>query len=128
MRQRLSGVSAEFSLAGLLAPLSVETFLDEIWALDHYHVKRGCPGFFDALLSGSSTVDGLLELFRHEPSAVRLVREKTKRAPTATRLLMAASILSVSATTLPTVTRSFWTALSNTCGRWGRWPVRSKSR
>jgi ribosomal protein L16 Arg81 hydroxylase len=81
MRQRLSAVSAEFSLAGLLAPLSVETFLDEIWALDHYHVKRGCPGFFDALLPGSSTVDELLELFRHEPSAVRLVRGKDKKGP-----------------------------------------------
>ncbi|MGB6512544.1 MAG: cupin, partial [Mycobacterium sp.] len=81
MRQRSSGVSAEFSLAGLLAPLSVETFLDEIWAADHYHVKRGCPGFFDALLPGSSTVDELLELFRQEPSAVRLVRGRDQKGP-----------------------------------------------
>jgi hypothetical protein len=79
MQQRLSGVSTEFSLAGLLAPLSVETFLDEIWALDHHHVKRGCPGFFDALLPGPSTVDALLELFRQEPSAVRLVRGRDKK-------------------------------------------------
>ena len=81
MRQRSSGVSAEFSLAGLLERLSVETFLDEIWAVDHYHVKRGCPGFFDALLPGSSTVEELLELFRHEPSAVGLVRGKDKKGP-----------------------------------------------
>ena len=79
MQQRLSGVSAEFSLAGLLAPLSVETFLDEIWDLDHHHVKRGRPGFFDALLPGPSTVDELLELFRREPSAVRLVRGRDKK-------------------------------------------------
>src|ERR1700722_20195550 len=79
MRQRLSGVNAEFSLAWLLQPLSVETFLGEIWAEDHYHVKRGCPGFFDALLPGPSTVDELLELFRREPSAVRLVRGRDKK-------------------------------------------------
>jgi ribosomal protein L16 Arg81 hydroxylase len=87
MQQRLSGVNAEFSLAGLLQPLSVETFLDEIWTVDHYHVKRGCPGFFDALLPGSSTVDELLELFRHEPSAVRLVRGKDKKGPDSYRLV-----------------------------------------
>jgi ribosomal protein L16 Arg81 hydroxylase len=87
MRQRSSGVSAEFSLAGLLEPLSVETFLDEIWAVDHYHVERGCPGFFDALLPGSSTVDELLELFHHEPSAVRLVRGKDKKGPDNYRLV-----------------------------------------
>ena len=34
MQQRLSGVDVEFSLAWLLQPLSVETFLDEIWAED----------------------------------------------------------------------------------------------
>jgi len=95
MRQRSSGVSAEFSLAGLLERLSVETFLDEIWAVDHYHVKRGCPGFFDALLPGSSTVDELLELFRHEPSAVRLVRGKTKRAPTGVALHFAQLVIKV---------------------------------
>ncbi|MFZ0714945.1 cupin domain-containing protein [Mycobacterium sp.] len=79
MQQRLSGVSAEFSLAGLLAPLSVENFLDEIWGRDHHHVKRGCPGFFDALLPGPSTIDELLELFRREPSAVRLVMGRDKK-------------------------------------------------
>jgi ribosomal protein L16 Arg81 hydroxylase len=79
MQQRLSGVSAKFSLAGLLAPQSVETFLDEIWDSDHYHVKRGCPGYFDGLLPGPSMVDELLDLFRREPSAVRLVRGRDKK-------------------------------------------------
>ena len=80
MRQRLPGDSVEFSLARLLEPLSVETFLDDIWAKDHYHVKRGCPDYFDGLLPGPSRVDVLLEMFRHEPSAVRLVRGPDKRA------------------------------------------------
>jgi ribosomal protein L16 Arg81 hydroxylase len=79
MRERSSGVSAEFSLAWLLQPLSVETFLDDIWAQDHYHVKRGCPGYFDGLLPASSAVDELLELFRREPAAVRLVKGRDKK-------------------------------------------------
>ena len=68
--QKPSGVDTGFSLAWLLEPLSVETFLDEIWGGDHYHIKRGCPGYFNGLLPGPSTVDELLELFRREPSAV----------------------------------------------------------
>jgi hypothetical protein len=79
MQQRLTGVNVEFSLPWLLEPLSVETFLDDIWAKDHYHVKRGCPDYFDGLLPGPSTVDDLLELFRREPSAVRLVRGRDKK-------------------------------------------------
>jgi len=79
MRERSSGVSVEFSLAWLLQPLSVETFLDEIWAATHHHIKRGCPGYFDGLLRGPSTVDELLELFRLEPSAVRLVKGRDKK-------------------------------------------------
>jgi ribosomal protein L16 Arg81 hydroxylase len=83
MRPRLP---AELSLAWLLAPLSVETFLDEIWAKDHHHVTRDCPGHFDALLPGPSTVDQLLELIRHEPSVLRLVRGKDKKGPDSYRL------------------------------------------
>jgi ribosomal protein L16 Arg81 hydroxylase len=79
MQQRLSGVNVEFSLARLLQPLSVETFLDEIWADDHYHIKRGCPDYFDGLLPGPSTIDELLESFRREPSAVRLVKGRDKK-------------------------------------------------
>ena len=79
MHQRMSGVDVEFSLAWLLQPLSVETFIDDIWSHDHYHVKRGCPGYFDGLLPGPSAVDELLELFRREPAAVRLVRGRDKK-------------------------------------------------
>jgi ribosomal protein L16 Arg81 hydroxylase len=70
----------------LLAPLSVQTFLDEIWAKDHHHVRRGSPGHFDALLPGPSTVDQLLELIRHEPSVLRMVRGKDKKGPDSYRL------------------------------------------
>lgn len=73
------GVSAEFSLAWLLQPLSVETFVDEIWAETHHHIKRSCSGYFDGLLPGPSTVDELLELFRLEPPAVRLVKGRDKK-------------------------------------------------
>jgi ribosomal protein L16 Arg81 hydroxylase len=79
MQQRLSGVDVEFSLAWLLKPLSVETFLDEIWAADHHHIKRGCPDYFGGLLPGPSTRDELLELFGREPSAVRLVKGRDKK-------------------------------------------------
>jgi ribosomal protein L16 Arg81 hydroxylase len=83
MRPRLP---AELSLAWLLAPLSVQTFLDEIWAKDHHHVTRDRPGYFDALLPGPSTVDQLLELIRHEPSVLRMVRGKDKKGPDSYRL------------------------------------------
>jgi ribosomal protein L16 Arg81 hydroxylase len=87
MRQRIPGVNTELSLAWLLEPLSVETFIDEIWATDHCHIKRGRPGYFDALLPGPSTVDDLMELFRREPSGVRLVRGKDKKGPDRYRLV-----------------------------------------
>jgi lysine-specific demethylase/histidyl-hydroxylase NO66 len=78
MQQRLSGVDVEFSLAWLLQPLPVETLLDEIWGATHYHVKRGCAGYFDSLLHGPSAAEALLESYRREPSAVRLVRGEEK--------------------------------------------------
>jgi hypothetical protein len=87
MQQRASGVNVEFSLAWLLQPLSVETFLDGIWAATHHHIKRDCPGYFDRLLPGPSTVDELLELFRREPSAVRLVKGRDKKGSDNYRLV-----------------------------------------
>ena len=84
MRQRSPGVDTEMSLASLLEPLSVKTFLDEIWGKDHRHFTSARS--FDALLPGPSTVDGLLELFRHEPAALRLVRGKDKKGPDSYRL------------------------------------------
>jgi bifunctional lysine-specific demethylase and histidyl-hydroxylase NO66 len=85
-QQPLSGVNIEFSLAWLLQPLPVETFLDEIWGATHHHVKRGCAGYFDGLLDGPSAVEQLLELFRREPSAVRFVRGDEKHGSDAYRL------------------------------------------
>ncbi|MFZ0906534.1 MAG: cupin domain-containing protein [Mycobacterium sp.] len=78
MQQRLSGVDVEFSLAWLLQPLPVETLLDEIWGATHYHVKRGCADYFGGLLHGPSAAEALLESYRREPSAVRLVRGEEK--------------------------------------------------
>lgn len=52
----------------------MQTFLDEIWAVKHHHVKRCATGYFDRLLPGPSAVDQLLEHVAPEPSAVRLVR------------------------------------------------------
>ena len=63
----------------MLQPLAVETFLNEIWAKTHYHVKRCCAGYFDNLLPGPATVDELLELFHREPTSVRLMRGKDRK-------------------------------------------------
>jgi ribosomal protein L16 Arg81 hydroxylase len=76
----LGRLTIEPSLAWLLAPLTVETFLDKIWTATHYHVKRHCAGYFDSLLHGPSAVEELLELFRREPSAVRLMRGNDKKS------------------------------------------------
>lgn len=75
------GLTIELSLAWLLQPLTKQTFLDEIWAETHYHVKRCRADYFDSLFAGASTVDELLELFRREPSTGHLVREKDKKGP-----------------------------------------------
>src|SRR6201996_282647 len=81
MPQRSSGVDPESSLRWLLAPLTVETFLTEIWGQSHYHVSRNCPEYFDTLFDGSASVDQLLGLFRPDLSLVRLVRENDKKEP-----------------------------------------------
>lgn len=75
MPQCSSGVDPESSLGWLLAPLTVETFLTEIWGQSHYHVSRNCPEYFDTLFGGSASVDQLLGLFRPDLSLVRLVRK-----------------------------------------------------
>jgi len=81
MQQRLSGVDPGLSLTWLLQPLSVETFLNEIWGATHYHVSRNSPAYFDSLLDGSASVDELLALFRPDLSLVSLVRENDKKDP-----------------------------------------------
>ena len=78
--------TVDLSLGWLLQPLAVETFLDEVWQTQHWHVQRGCPNYFDRLLHGSSALDELLEAARPQPSAVRLVKGAHKEEPGAYRL------------------------------------------
>jgi ribosomal protein L16 Arg81 hydroxylase len=86
MQQRVSGVRGNPSLAWLLHPLPVETFLGQVWGVADYHGKRDRADYFDGLLPGPCTLDKLLELFRLEPSAVRLVRGTQKYGPDTYRL------------------------------------------
>jgi hypothetical protein len=65
----------------LLDPLTVETFLDEIWGTTHYHLKRRRAGYFDGLVHGASTVEELLEHLAAEPSAVGLVKGIDNKDP-----------------------------------------------
>ncbi len=74
------GVTIEPSLAWLLHPLAVKTFLHEIWGATHYHVKRCCAGYFDSLLQAPSAIEELLELFRGEPSTVHLLRGEDRKS------------------------------------------------
>jgi bifunctional lysine-specific demethylase and histidyl-hydroxylase NO66 len=81
MPQRSPGDDPDSSLGWLLSPLTVETFLTEIWGQTHYHVSRGSPDYFDTLFGGSASVDQLLGLFRPDLSLVRLVRQNDKKDP-----------------------------------------------
>ena len=75
------GITVDSSLAWLLQPVGVDTFLDEIWATRHHHIKRCRPGYFDRLLPGASAVGELLEQVQPEPSAVRLVKGGEDKDP-----------------------------------------------
>lgn len=79
MQQRFSGVEPPLSLAWLLQPLKVETFLDTVWGQTHYHVSRNCPGYYDTLLDGSASVDELVSSFRADLSLVSLARGDDKK-------------------------------------------------
>ncbi|MGV0731624.1 JmjC domain-containing protein [Mycolicibacter sinensis] len=70
----------EFPLAWLLAPVTVQTFLDELWGAALHHIGRDRADYFDGL-SGLATAGQLLESLRTEPSAVRLVRGADHLAP-----------------------------------------------
>jgi lysine-specific demethylase/histidyl-hydroxylase NO66 len=80
------GVDVELSLAWLLQPLTVETFINEMWGTTHYHVSRNCPEYFDSLFDGPASVDELVGFFRPDRSLVRLVRENDKKDSHAYRL------------------------------------------
>jgi len=75
------GISVESSLAWLLHPVGVDTFLDEIWATTHHHIQRRRPGYFDRLLPGPSAVDVLLEHVQPDASTVRMVKSGEDRDP-----------------------------------------------
>jgi len=79
MQQRFSGVEPPLSLAWLLAPLTVETFLDTVWGQTHHHVSRNCSGYYDTLLDGSASVDELVSSFRADLSLVSLARGDDKK-------------------------------------------------
>ncbi|MEO6793045.1 MAG: cupin domain-containing protein [Mycobacterium sp.] len=61
-------------LAWLLTPVTVQTFLDELWGAAPHHISRGRTDYFERLLAGPAVAEQLLEALRTEPSAVRLVR------------------------------------------------------
>lgn len=75
------GITVDSSLAWLLQPVGVDTFLDEIWASRYHHIKRCQPGYFDQLLPGPSAVGELLEQVQPELSAVRLVKGGEDKDP-----------------------------------------------
>ncbi len=72
-------VIVELSLAWLLQPLAVQTFLDEVRGTQHRHVERNSAGYYADLLPGPSAAEQLLTAARHERSAVRLVKGKQNK-------------------------------------------------
>jgi ribosomal protein L16 Arg81 hydroxylase len=72
------------SLAWLIYPFKVESFLDEKWANTHCHIHRNSPDYFGGLF-GAKAVETVLEFMRPESSAVRLVRRNQTKDPGAYR-------------------------------------------
>ncbi|CAJ1493728.1 cupin domain-containing protein [[Mycobacterium] kokjensenii] len=73
--------NTEISLAWLLAPVPVPTFLDELWGAGPHHIARDRADYFAPLLDGPSAAEHLLTALRAEPTAVRLVRGAEHREP-----------------------------------------------
>jgi lysine-specific demethylase/histidyl-hydroxylase NO66 len=73
-------VTAEISLAWLLEPLSLESFLTEIWTTREHHLKRNRPDYFAGLID-SAIIEEHLQYGRPDRSAVRLIRNADKREP-----------------------------------------------
>jgi bifunctional lysine-specific demethylase and histidyl-hydroxylase NO66 len=74
-------MTAEISLAWLLHPLPVETFLAEIWAQRHHLVSRNCPNYFEDLFDAQAA-ETLLAHWQPDSTAVRLVRADDKKDST----------------------------------------------
>ncbi|WP_233424768.1 cupin domain-containing protein [Mycolicibacter heraklionensis] len=66
--------SPQSPLGWLLAPVTVQYFLDELWGAAPHHIQRGRTDYFERLLAGPSAAEDLLAALGTEPSAVRLVR------------------------------------------------------
>lgn len=61
------------TLEWVLAPLSVERFLHEVWAARHEMIERHAPAYFEHLF-GEAHVEDFLEYVRPDVDAIRLVR------------------------------------------------------
>lgn len=61
------------SLAWLLAPVTVPTFLDRLWGTAPHHIARDRGDYFDRL-AGPDAAEQILAALRVDPSAVKLVR------------------------------------------------------
>lgn len=68
------------SLAWLIQPLSVETFLGEVWATRQHLIKRACPDYFAGLFE-VSTIEGFLQFVRPDAAGVQVVRGGDKKDP-----------------------------------------------
>jgi len=68
------------SLAWLLWPLSVETFLSGTWEKCEYLLKRNRPDYFTGLID-AATIEEHLEFGRPDRSAVRLIKRDDKGEP-----------------------------------------------
>lgn len=79
MAQRSHGTEPALSLRWLLAPLTVEKFLDEIWGTSHHHVSRNCSEYYDALLDASASLDELVGMLRPDLSLVCLVQANDRK-------------------------------------------------
>ena len=111
MRQR------DLSLGWLLAPLTVDTFLCDIWGTTHHHVSRDSPGYFDSLLDVSASVDELVGMFRPDLSLAGLVRGGDKKQPYLYRRADGGFDADRVGKTSPTATRSCWKVSSDTSAR-----------
>lgn len=70
-------MNRDVSLAWLLRPLSVETFLTQIWANREYLVQRNHPDYFTGLID-AATIEEHLEYGRPDRSGVRLIKSDDK--------------------------------------------------
>ena len=71
----------ESTLAWLLPPVPVSTFLDQLWGAAPHHIDRGGRADHFDRLAEPADPERLLAALRTEPSAVRLVRGSDQLQP-----------------------------------------------